>query len=404
MRAIPATLLPRVGTFLGAALVILALFFMLAFGPAGVGRSGKMNFDGLYWYAAGVCWLDGTNPYVLENLIDAMGERRPVKKLPVYHFFYPPQIAPLSMAIAIFPYGVAKWLSVALNSAMALVLGILLAWAARRQSCHHAPLGRNFSTALAATLGIGAPFCADIIWMGQTSLVAFVSLFGSWLFYTNDKKAAAGLLLGLASFKPQLAFLVGFWLLLERQWRVLAVAALTSLAMSAWPMLMDGIIGAPRAWINAVQHHDQVVPNKLGWKHLVGLRNFLFVAGLPAPNLLPLGVLALLLAWWKRDAFTPFEQFAVIMAVTIVFTNAHDYDLIAILPLLVCLWLRVEDLPALWLPAAISVVALMIPLRFVDQLNIPILSQWRVILVIAVVASIATTALRSSKTPRVLIA
>ncbi|MEK7795370.1 MAG: glycosyltransferase family 87 protein [Candidatus Hydrogenedentota bacterium] len=400
MKAIPTETLTRIGTVLGVALVILALVFMLAFGPLGVGRSGPINFDGFYWYAAGVCWLEGTNPYVLENLIGAMGEQKPLKNFPVYHFFYPPQIAPLSMAVAVLPYGVAKWVSVALNSAMALVLGCLLAWVARQQSRAHAPLGRNFSTALAATLGIGAPFCAHIIWMGQTSLIACVSITTSYLLYRNGSKVVAGGLLGLASFKPQLAFLAGLWMLLEREWRLLAVAALTSLAMCAWPMVTDGIIGAPRAWMAAVQHHDQVLPNQLGWKHIVGLRNFLFVAGLPAPNLVPLGVLAALLVWWKRHTFTAFERFAVIMAATIVFTNAHDYDLIAILPLLVCLWLRVEDQPALWLPAAFTVLALMVPQRLVDELNVPILSQWRVVLVIAVAASIVAMAFRSSKIHR----
>lgn len=364
----------------GTAVLMSAAAVLVLTGLAGVGRSLEINLDGVYLYAAGKCWLQGKSPYDLEALASELEGRRPDGGFPVYRFFYPPQISSLVMIIALIPYGAAKWFTALINCLAAGAIAWFVGRMARPRDT--APgMAQSLAPFVFAAIAIGAPFTAHVVWMGQTTLIAFAPLFAAWHAYQNKRWLAAAVLLGIASIKPQFLIFVMFWLLLERQWKILGASFAVALLLSMVPILQNGPIGALTSWLDAVKYHGEAEPNQIGFIHLFGVQNFLHVAGLPVPNLIPVGAVLTLILWIWRKNVDPIDIFAILMALTLLFTNAHDYDLVGIYPLLASLWRHIDRQPAIWAVAALLLLALFIPQRLVARLGAPLLSQWRVIVV-----------------------
>src|SRR4051812_12524014 len=104
-------------------LLLGSLVSLVSFGILGKGRGGDgvSNFDGSVLYAAGRTWLEGKNPYDHADLKASVADE-PAIKLDGILFFYLPQSSPICLALAQFPYAVAKqlWLGVILLSIAAL--------------------------------------------------------------------------------------------------------------------------------------------------------------------------------------------------------------------------------------------------------------------------------------------
>lgn len=80
-----------------------------------------------------------------------------------------------------------------------------------------------------AAVGLGflfPPFCVSITG-GQNTALSFLLISGLYVFLRRGRVIAAGVMLGLLSYKPQLGFLIGVLLLVRGEWRVASVAALT---------------------------------------------------------------------------------------------------------------------------------------------------------------------------------
>ena len=151
---------------------------------------------------------------------------------PGQNWSYPPSIFFLAA-----PFGWLGYLP-------ALLLWTLLGYAvffavARRHIADHRLL-------VALMLSPAAVLC---VMSGQSSLLTAAMLLTifAWL---DRKPIAAGVLIGLLTFKPQLGILFPVMLMASARWRVFASATLTTLLIAA----ATAIVFGPQVWIDFVTH------------------------------------------------------------------------------------------------------------------------------------------------------
>ena len=168
-------------------------------------------------------------------------------------FAYPPSLLLLIWPLALLPPagGLLLWLGVSV---------ILYGWA-----CWHRPWGPSI-----ATLSVVTPSTLAAMYYGQVSLLVAAFMIGGCRL-ADRRPALAGVLFGLAAFKPQFGLLVPVALISARQWRCLATAATTVIASviasgvafgwTAWLRLPFALAGVSRFVTNfpALQRVDPTV-------------------------------------------------------------------------------------------------------------------------------------------------
>jgi hypothetical protein len=386
------------------AIAILAgLASLAAFGILGIARGGDRNFDGAVLWAAGRTWLSSGNPYDHEQLVRASHGQADLRWIV---FFYPPQSAAICVAQGLFQYPVAKTLWLATNLACVVAI-ILLSW----QELEHRTPGESneLGTWILAALILGNPFTTDVVWMGQTSLLAVAATIAAFSFGTGKsttrRSILAGICLGLASFKPQICALLGIWFLLERQWKIVAAAVITAVALSLPAMMVQGPLGMVRAWQAGIAaNYSSLIYNAAGAPHKVGLESLLQSAGLNAPGKLitATGVVLTLCLWAIRRHFDPEDILAILMGLTFVFLGYnHDYDYVGLIPILVSLWIYARSRPKhAWFIVPLLLL-LFSPQRYVREAGSPLLDQWRTPVVMALTIAVIVYSIQNRKiTPR----
>ena len=268
----------------GLGIVGLSLLSLILFGIVGIGRdiNSPLNFDGATIYGAGRAWLMGLNPYKLALLNQSVAGIKEIGGFEDGGFFYPPQSAIFCLFVGLFDYSVAKfvWLGFNLISIAAIVAMTL---DTINRSPNHR--GNQLGLWVMAAIIIGNPFTTHVVWMGQTSLISFAATMAAWFFSERQKSVLAGICLGLASFKPQICLLLGFWFLLERNWKILAVAFATVVVMSAYPLVFyGGLISTLEAWHQGIKDSYLVVTfNQPGFQDKVGMESLFASLGLKIP-------------------------------------------------------------------------------------------------------------------------
>src|SRR5205814_7022046 len=84
-----------------------------------------------------------------------------------------------------------------------------------------------------------APGAAVNLFFGQNGILSTV-LLGGGVLLLGSRPILAGVLLGLLAYKPQLAVLAPFALLAGREWRALAAAILSQIALGLLSLLVLG--------------------------------------------------------------------------------------------------------------------------------------------------------------------
>lgn len=309
------------------AVLAAAVLALAAFGVLGVGRAGGLsasNFDMRYLHLAGQMWSAGQSPYD-----GAAFTRLAVERfgLEAGAFAYPPQSAPLALALGALDFRAAQWLMTVLNLAalaalthLALKLAPALAPPSRAQSA---------ARAVALAILIGNPFASHVVWMGQTSLLAAAAALGAWRCLRTGREAWAGVLLGLATIKPQLASLVVLWFLLERRWLALALGAATAASCALWPMLSTGFEATWLGWREALERYQRDSVAATGFRHVFGLRSTLHGLGLDTSLFAWFAPLAVIALHRLRARLAPDDPAPLLFAIGALALYAHDYDLAA---------------------------------------------------------------------------
>jgi hypothetical protein len=206
----------------------IALLLLTAKG--GIDRNGFLiGTDFISFWTAGRMLIAGGNVYDVAAHIAA---QREFYALPGEYtaFFYPPGLLPLVWPLGLLPYfpALAAWLALTGAAWLAAVRG----WF--------------------RTLGIAGPglvlvaaFPPVIITLthGQTSFL-LAALLGGGLLLVGKHPWLAGALLGLATVKPQFGLLVPVALLASGQWRTIAGASASALALAGLAALAFG----PQVW------------------------------------------------------------------------------------------------------------------------------------------------------------
>jgi len=289
------------------AVLACALLAMLAFGVVPALRaSPRAMTDFEYFYAAGACLNHDENPY--EQATFSRQHEAVTGEPTETHFYYPPQFAPFCMLFASMSFSAARFVIVALNVAGALAI----AWVAWRRcagsthSPHQSAL--LMAGAAAAAFALAYPGTARLIEVGQASLIAGGLVLLSWHLAArhaaldsrvrgNDgtQHAArstqhatrhgdqwvAGVLLGVATFKPHFALVPFVWFLLSGNWRVVTTAAAVSALMAAPAAVMLGPVESIADWMAAARAYEsgEIGENSPGFYVVMGVPSVLAAIG-----------------------------------------------------------------------------------------------------------------------------
>jgi hypothetical protein len=359
---------------------------LLCFGIVGIGRDGGLfqtGSDIRFIYVAGQTWLHGLNAYDPEIASRISGNFGIAVER--YDFAYPPQIAPFSLFLALFPLIIARWVMLVLNlGAIALLCRLCTHWVANPETAPLKLQTPGYRWTIPA-LVVGNPFTLHIVWMGQTTLIALAAVMGAWYCMRRDRLWMAGIFIAIATIKPQLSILIVLWFILERRWRILGIAAIAGLIFCLVPMVISGPIEVWGEWFGGIANYKSQPYNSLGFRHMFGIQNVLAIIGLPAPNLLPLAMGLTVALWWYRHKFIIDDLFGVLLGLALLFGFAHDYDLVALIPLLPLFWLHLQDrIKDQWIAIALML-SLFFPQRFLRPIEIDLLLQFRVFIVLILV-------------------
>jgi hypothetical protein len=324
---------------LGALAVGLAMLSLVLFSVVGMGRTHGPGWDLGYFRVAGAIWLDGESPYAPEPFTSRIEKQSPNPE-PDHFFAYPPSAAPAYMLLASWPEGWQWPVWTALN-----IIGILgLAWELASWLRRH-DRGRGFLAQLGpwvvAAAVIGCPYTWDALWLGQPTPLLMWALIAGWRWIYEDKPWAGGALIGVALIKPPMLVLPLLWLLLQRQWRPLVAAGGVTLALAAYPMLLEGAITPWLGWVDQLGAYQTAPYNQYGSVKLYGLWSL--IAALGGPQLGPAMAIAVLsvatVALWRfGPRRPPMETLALLVAVYPAFVYSHRYDMMFLLPAVAALW------------------------------------------------------------------
>ena len=377
-------------------LVALSTLSLILFGIIGIGRGdSQLNFDGAVLYAAGRAWLMGLNSYNHDFLVQSVAGIKEIGTLENAAFFYPPQSAALCMFAGLFDYSVAKFIWLGLNL---LSIAAIIFMTVRTLNQYQNNSENQLGSWIMAAVIIGNPFTAHVVWMGQTSLMAFAATMAAWFFSQRQKFVWAGICLGIASFKPQLCLLLGIWFLLERNWKILAVAFATATIMSAYPLVLyGGPVGMLAAWHQGIQDSYSSLPfNQPGTRDIMGMESLLASFGLKIPAIKIMAVILAVLLWVFRNRINREDVFGVLMGISLTFLGySHSYDYVTLFPLLTSLWLYSSNNRNNLLSSIALVFLLFFPRRVFEAANLPFLIHWRTIVVLILVVGVVALSMKA---------
>jgi len=365
-----------------------SILSLICFGIVGIARDGPLNADGAVLYAAGRAWLKGLNAYNHDMLTQSVAAINEIDNLENAAFFYPPQSAAFCIFVGLFDYSVAKFVWLALNLlSMAAIIFMTVRTINQHQNNSENQLGGWIMSAII----IGNPFTAHVVWMGQTSLIAFAATMAAWFFSQRQKFVWAGICLGIASFKPQLCLLLGIWFLLERNWKILAVAFATVTIMSAYPLVLyGGPVGMLAAWHQGIQDSYSSLPfNQPGFQDKVGMESFFASLGLNIPAIKIVAIILAVLLWVFRNRINREDVLALLMGISFTFLGyTHVYDYVGLFPILTSLWLYCSNNRNAFLSSIGLVFLLFFPRRIFLAAGLPFLIHWRTIVVLMLVVGV----------------
>jgi len=233
----------------------------------------------------GTCYLDGGNPYDASTLQPYLPEAALQEHGGGGEFCgYPPHALPGLALLGAIPQPWLPWFHLI---SMALALAVVALAADRLMLIHSRETGSPLSWGLRlaiAGLVVGNLYVAHQVWLGQVSVIVFGTLLVAWWLAYTDRPIIAGILLALASTKPQLSLLPMIWLTFTGRWRILASFAVGVLLLSIHPMAMAGPMDVWRDWLHAMGEYAKLGPNRIVHGDMIGLPSLLGAYGMPLPS------------------------------------------------------------------------------------------------------------------------
>jgi len=283
--------------------------------------------DGLFFRLASEQIVRGHSPYDDHGLAAAFQAQHGMPPPFVLPFKYPPTAFPL---IALYLPGSPRMASLAFTVLGGALLILALVALARRAALPHHHL-----LLLAASTAAWWPVALNVR-LGQTGF--FIAALAIGICATYDSLPwTAGVLLGLASFKPQYALFLALIPVLDKRWNVLIYAGFSTLGLAA----LGTWQGSPQVWHEfwtSVLTYNPTTPVMTNWLSWVAVMAPARVETAAHFGIAVMGVGLVLTAFalnWQRRADSITRFAIVIAAATVLVPSSHPYDAVLLLvPLL----------------------------------------------------------------------
>lgn len=297
-----------------------AVVYLLATQKGGVDVNGFLiGTDFISFWTSGRMLVAGANVY---DTAAHVAVQREFYAMPGEYtaFFYPPGFLPFVWPLGLLPYfpALAAWLAVT----GAAFLAAVRAW--------FRELGLKGP---ALVLVAAFPPVFVTLTHGQTSFLV-AALLGGGLLLVGRRPWLAGILIGLATIKPQFGLLVPLALLASGQWRTIAGAGAAALALTALAAAAFG----PQVWADwlAITRtaSTATADGNIGFAKMVSVFAGLSLVGVPAAAAIAVQVAtslalaaAVVVAGWRR-AFTPGLAALVLAGAPLATPFVLDYDMV----------------------------------------------------------------------------
>ena len=329
-------------------LVLLPAVFLAIFTPLNLASllstPGRIDGHGLLkghdfvqFYVLGTFALEGRG----NDLHDADAMAREMQRLvpgsPADTFLvvHGPHVALFFAPFAALPYewALAAWLT---------LIAAVYAWCARTM-WRRLPGLRNHG-AEAVVLLAASPALHGLLVSGQTSAIALAMVTACWLAFRSGRPVAAGMALGLLTYKPTLAVVLVAAFIAAAEWRVLAAAAAAAAAQMLAAAMWFGreAVTAYLGVLASTPGREELEFVLVSHKHSLRAFFTLLMPGHPAGTVLYLAVALLVVALtirvWRRRA--PFDvRFALALLATVLASpHLFIYDVIVLTPAFLLLW------------------------------------------------------------------
>lgn len=291
----------------------------------GDGDGFVAGHDFVAFYGASQAVFDGKGALVYDEAYMRPAQQALVGDSTVGYlaFMYPPTYLLLVSPLSLLPYfpALGIWL-------IAPLLALLLI------------IGRGVAIPpVALLLALTAPAVAQAALAGQNGLL-FAALLAVGLLSHERRPLLAGILLGLATAKPQLAVLIFPALAFGRHWQVLFAAAATLAAMVALSAALFGpdiwsafaaVPGLARDWLAAHRLPWLRMPTVYTAVRLAGVGH---VAASVAQGAIGLAILAAVAWTWWRGVSLELRVAVLLAGAPLTTPFMYDYDLALMLPAL----------------------------------------------------------------------
>jgi len=346
------------GRVLGYSKLVLAVYAAMAvlwvslshdlIDPAGK----PLGADFINFYAASEFALQGrlAEAYDIGRMAEAQSAIVPAAAGQVVPWQYPPSFALLILPLALLPYSLACVLF--MSATLLLYLWLVHAILPDRRALL---VALAFTAVLVNALG------------GQNGFLS-TALLGGGLILLETRPLAAGVLLGLLTFKPHLGILVPFIMVAGGYWRAVGAAVLTTLLFALLAWLAFGIESWEAFRDHAAVAADYLRSGVLPWDKMASVFATARLLGASVALATVLHAVVALAAgamcawaWWRGGSLELRVALAV-TGTTLVSPAIYDYDLVLLaVPIAI---LAADGMHAGWTPGVrtLLVIAWLAPL------------------------------------------
>ena len=318
-------------------MIITAITLAIMFGILGYGRpQGPQHFS-LYdfnvLYLAGKTWLNGLNAY---DATTACNQVAGLWNPESYNFAYPPHSAFLFMLLSATNFETSKLLFIITNIFCIVGFAYLCLNIYNFSNDRKYFFLLDFKSSLLISIIVGNSFVANVLWVGQTSIIFSTALLASYYFYIRSKEITSGIFMAFALMKPQLAFTFLLWLLLEKKWKTLAASIISVVILSIVPIHIRGMINTIHDWMLAMNTYLRTGNSEGAW-NLFGIQSSLYDFGLQinTPIIIICSILLLVVIHQFVFEINIFNLLGILSIIGFLFGwAAHQYDIIIIASIL----------------------------------------------------------------------
>jgi hypothetical protein len=320
--------------------VLLLIAFVAAFAWIGATANGlndvkgrPLGTDFSNVYAAGTYVRDGLPEAPFDPVRQNLREQELFgAATPFYGWHYPPFFLFVAAALATMPYvpALVVWQGVTLVLYL-LAIGAVM---------HTAAGGRRTESfdRLWIVLALAYPAVFVNLGHGHNGLLT-AAMLAAALAILDRRPIAAGILLGLLSYKPQFGILIPLALAASGRWRTFAAAAATVAALIAATTLAFGPAIWPAFFASTHFTRTVVLENgDTGWEKIQSVFAMVRMWGGPVPLAYAVQgavtvVLAAAVAWlWRRRVAFALQAAGLVIAAVLATPYSLDYDMTALAP------------------------------------------------------------------------